>query len=150
MTSGPTSPPRADKQSVVEWSIRSSHFERFVALAYQNGRAPSEIQQSADRMWELAARASRLEGELASHSRKLEAIERRGRALRAEIGRKVEELAAEESRALREAGAERERMAKTQSKVTDAKKLWEQVNRKAEDAEKTGGDVGALRKIFEE
>ena len=53
--------------------------------------------------WELAARApARLEGELSSHSRKLDALERRGRALRAEIGRKVEELAHEESRALRE------------------------------------------------
>jgi chromosome segregation ATPase len=70
------------------------------------------VQQAADSMWELAARASRLEGELASHSRKLEAIERRGRALRAEIGRKVEELAGEESRALRDATCERERGAK--------------------------------------
>ena len=52
--------------------------------------------------WDLAARATRLEGEVASHTRKLEALERRGRALRAEIGRKVEELAHEESRALRE------------------------------------------------
>jgi serine/threonine-protein kinase len=43
-----------------------------------------------------------LEGEVATHTRKLEALERRGRALRAEIGRKVEELAHEESRVLRE------------------------------------------------
>jgi len=60
-------------------------------------------------MWDLAARAARLEGELASHSKKLGAIERRGRALRAEIGRKVEELAGEESRASREATAQSER-----------------------------------------
>jgi serine/threonine protein kinase len=45
---------------------------------------------------------TRLEGEVASHTRKLESLERRGRALRAEIGRKVEELAHEESRVLRE------------------------------------------------
>ncbi|MBJ74315.1 MAG: hypothetical protein CMN31_23810, partial [Sandaracinus sp.] len=51
-------------------------------------------------------------GELASHSRKLEAIGKRGRALRAEIGRKVEELAGEESRATRDALAERERAAR--------------------------------------
>ena len=37
-----------------------------------------------------------VEGELESHSKKLEAIEKRGRGLRAEIGRKVEELAGEE------------------------------------------------------
>jgi serine/threonine-protein kinase len=53
----------------------------------------------------LAARASRLEGEVASLTRKLDALERRGRALRAEIGRKVEDLAQEESRILREASA---------------------------------------------
>ena len=79
-----------------------------------NGTAPAEIQRAAEKMWELAARASRLEGELASHSRKLEAIEKRGRALRAEIGRKVEEFAGEESRAMREASAERQRAERLQ------------------------------------
>ena len=106
---GPPPPPPAPTPGVVEWSRRAANFLRATARAYPNGRAPEKVQQSADRMWELAARASRLEGELASHSRKLEAIEKRGRALRAEIGRKVEELAGEESRALREAALERER-----------------------------------------
>ncbi len=105
----PPPPPPAPTPGVVEWSRRASNFLRAMARAYPNGRAPDQVQQAADRMWDLAARASRIEGELASHSRKLEAIERRGRALRAEIGRKVEELASEESRALRDAGAERER-----------------------------------------
>jgi len=73
-------------------------------------------------MWDLAARASRLEGELASHQRKLEAIEKRGRALRAEIGRKVEELAGEESRAMREALAERERASRIQAMRAQAER----------------------------
>lgn len=103
----PPPPPPAQTPGVVEWSRRAAHFIRAVSRAYPNGRAPDTIQQAADRMWEVAARASRLEGELASHSRKLEAIEKRGRALRAEIGRKVEELAGEESRAMREASTER-------------------------------------------
>jgi serine/threonine-protein kinase len=106
---GPPPPPPAPTPGVVEWSRRAANFLRATARAYPNGRAPEKVQQSAERMWDLAARASRLEGELASHSRKLEAIEKRGRALRAEIGRKVEELAGEESRALREAALERER-----------------------------------------
>ena len=104
----PPPPPPAPSPGVVEWSRRASNFLRATARAYPNGRAPDAVRQAAERMWELAARASRLEGELASHSRKLEAIEKRGRALRAEIGRKVEELAGEESRAMREAAAERE------------------------------------------
>ena len=54
------------------------------------------MQSAVSQAWDLASRASRLEGEVASHTRKLEALERRGRALRAEIGRKVEELAHEE------------------------------------------------------
>lgn len=105
----PPPPPPAPTPGVVEWSRRAANFLRATARAYPNGRAPVEVRKAADRMWDLAARASRLEGELASHSRKLEAIEKRGRALRAEIGRKVEELAGEESRALRDATAERER-----------------------------------------
>ncbi|MEM6955117.1 MAG: protein kinase [Myxococcota bacterium] len=107
-------PPPAPSPGVVEWSRRAANFARAVARAYPNGRAPEEIQSSADRMWEVASRAARLEGELSSHSKKLEAIEKRGRALRAEIGRKVEELAGEESRALRDAQRERERATRTQ------------------------------------
>lgn len=102
-------PPPAPSPGVVEWSRRAANFLRATARAYPNGKAPEEIRKASEHIWELAARASRLEGELASHSKKLEAIEKRGRALRAEIGRKVEELAGEESRALREAAAERER-----------------------------------------
>ncbi|HJL10192.1 MAG TPA: protein kinase [Polyangiaceae bacterium LLY-WYZ-15_(1-7)] len=108
----PSAPPPAPTPGVVEWSRRAANFLRATARAYPNGRAPDEIRKAAERMWDLAARASRLEGELASHSRKLEAIGKRGRALRAEIGRKVEELAGEESRATRDALAERERAAR--------------------------------------
>lgn len=100
---------------MVEWSRRASNFLRAMARAYPNGKAPDTVQQAADKIWDFAARASRLEGELASHSRKLEAIEKRGRALRAEIGRKVEELAGEESRAMRDAQRERERAARTEA-----------------------------------
>ncbi len=75
------------------------------------GNPPAEVQSAVAQAWDLASRASRLEGEVASHTRKLEALERRGRALRAEIGRKVEELAHEESRALRELAAEQDEVA---------------------------------------
>jgi serine/threonine-protein kinase len=93
---------------VVEWSRTAANFLRAVARAYPDGNAPTEVQGASDQIWELASRASRLEGELESHSKKLETIEKRGRALRAEIGRKVEDLAGEESRALRDASSERD------------------------------------------
>jgi hypothetical protein len=59
---------------------------------------------------------------VASHTRKLEALERRGRALRAEIGRKVEELAHEESRALRDAAAEQKDVLKIKEQMIVAER----------------------------
>jgi serine/threonine-protein kinase len=146
----PPPPPPAPTPGVVEWSKRAANFIRLVARAYPNGRAPEDVQQSADKIWEIAARASRLEGELASHAKKLEAIERRGRALRAEIGRKVEELSHEESRASRDASAERERAERVRKQIDEAKKQEQQAYVHADEAMRTGGDIRTLRQIFEE
>lgn len=133
----PPPPPPARSPGVVEWSRRAANFSRAVARAYPNGRAPDEIQKAADNMWEVAARAARLEGELSSHSRKLEAIEKRGRALRAEIGRKVEELAGEESRALRDAQRERERAARTNAQKSTAQQEFDASRRRIQGGEQT-------------
>ena len=146
----PPPPPPAPSPGVVEWSRRASNFLRAMARAYPNGRAPDQIQQAADRMWELAARASRLEGELASHSRKLEAIERRGRALRAEIGRKVEELAGEESRALREATSEREHADRLLQHKMQTERELAVAQQRADAALAAGGNVAVIRKAFED
>lgn len=146
-TVAPPPPPPAPTPGVVEWSRRASHFIRAVARAYPNGRAPDAVQQAADRMWEVAARASRLEGELSSHSRKLEAIEKRGRALRAEIGRKVEELAGEESRAMREAAAGRghaERI--SQLRAASERDLAAALQR----AESAISQPASMRKLYED
>lgn len=118
----PPPPPPAQSPGVVEWSRTAANFLRAVARAYPNGDPPEQLQSSADQIWQLASRASRLEGELESHAKKLEAIEKRGRGLRAEIGRKVEELAGEESRALREAAGERERTAAILERRKEAEK----------------------------
>ncbi len=85
--SAPQPPPPAPSAGVAEWATRAAQFGRMVARAYPAGDAPAEVQTSLEDAWRLANRASRLEGEVASHMRKLEALERRGRALRAEIGR---------------------------------------------------------------
>lgn len=140
-------PPPAPTPGVIEWSRRAAYFARMVARAYPNGRVPPEVQQAADQMWELSARASRLEGELASHHKKLEAIERRGRALRAEIGRKVEELAEEESRTLRDAAAERTRVEELAKRLAEANQQWELAHQRAL---MTGGDPSIMRAVFEE
>jgi serine/threonine protein kinase len=145
----PQPPPPAPTAGVQEWGTRASNYQRILSRAYPNGRVPTELQAAADTLWELASRAARLEGELASQTRKLEATERRGRALRAELGRKVEELATEESRALREASDWRERAQATESTVASAQQELEGAERRARDAETRGGDVRAVRPIFE-
>jgi len=134
----PPPPPPAPTPGVVEWSRRASNFLRAMARAYPNGKAPDPVQEAADKIWDYAARASRLEGELASHSRKLEAIEKRGRALRAEIGRKVEELAGEESRAMRDAQRERERAARTEAQRARAEQELGSARRRIDGGESSG------------
>jgi serine/threonine-protein kinase len=142
-------PPPAPTPGVQEWGTRAANFQRTLARAYPNGRVPPELQAAIDSVWEMASRGSRLEGELASQSRKLDATERRGRALRAELGRKVEELATEESRALREATDWRERLRAVELEVSAFQQEREVTERKAKEAETRGGDIRTLRQIFE-
>jgi serine/threonine-protein kinase len=117
-----------------------------VSRAYPGGNAPAEVQSAVSQAWDLASRASRLEGEVASHTRKLEALERRGRALRAEIGRKVEELAHEESRALRELSAEQAEVARLREAVQQAERTAAQAKQAADQA---SGSASHMRSLFE-
>jgi serine/threonine-protein kinase len=142
-------PPPAPSPGVVEWSRRAAYFSRMIARAYPNGRVPEELQHAGEQLWEVSARASRLEGELASHQRKLDAIERRGRALRAEIGRKVEDLAEEESRTLRDAAAERERIAKLAARIEQERTSYEQMTREVLALERAAGDLARWKVAFE-
>jgi serine/threonine-protein kinase len=109
-----------------------------VSRAYPSGNAPQEIVTGVGRAWDLAARANRLEGEVATHTRKLEALERRGRALRAEIGRKVEELAHEESRVLREGAAFQEEAEKVRGELVAAERAAQTAKAQADAAERNG------------
>jgi serine/threonine-protein kinase len=142
-------PPPAPSPGVQEWGTRAANFQRTLARAYPNGRVPPELQAAIDSVWEMASRGSRLEGELASQSRKLDATERRGRALRAELGRKVEELATEESRALREAGDWRDRVRSVEQELGAAQQEREVNDKRAREAETRGGDIRVLRQVFE-
>ncbi|HSC89838.1 MAG TPA: protein kinase [Polyangiaceae bacterium] len=101
----PPPPPPPKTLAVSEWAGRTGLFARMVARTFAAGTVPEDVSRALKTLWEVSSQANMLEGEIASHTRKLEALERRGRALRAEIGRKVEELAQEESKALREAAA---------------------------------------------
>jgi eukaryotic-like serine/threonine-protein kinase len=140
----PAPPPQSE--GVIEWASRAALFSRMVSRAYPTSNAPPDVQQATAQAWELAARATRLEGEVASHTRKLEALERRGRALRAEIGRKVEELAHEESRALRELAAEQAESTRLREALQQAEKMATQAKAAADQASSAGPQ---LRPVFE-
>jgi serine/threonine-protein kinase len=119
-----------------------------VSRCYPQGNSPAEIQSAVAQAWDLASRATRLEGEVASHTRKLESLERRGRALRAEIGRKVEELAHEESRALREANSEQQEAQRLKELVQAAEKNAAAA-KQAADGGGAAGSPAQLRQIYE-
>jgi serine/threonine-protein kinase len=134
----PPPPPPPQTAGVIEWASRAALFARMASRAYPSGNTPPELVTALGQTWDLAARANRLEGEVASHTRKLEALERRGRALRAEIGRKVEELAHEESRVMREAGADGEDVEKVRVELGAAEKMATQARQLADVAVRQG------------
>ena len=140
----PAPPPQSE--GVIEWASRAALFSRMVSRAYPGGNGPADLQAAVSQAWDLAARATRLDVEVPSHTRKLEALERRGRALRAEIGRKVEELAHDESRALREVAAEQLEVQKLREAVQQAERTQVQSKQAADQA--TGG-AAQVRSVFE-
>jgi len=141
-------PPAPPPQSagVIEWASRAALFSRMVSRAHPASNAPAEVQTALSQVWDLASRATQLEGEVASHTRKLEALERRGRALRAEIGRKVEELAHEESRALRDLSTEQAEVTRLREALAHAERSAVQAKQAAD-----GGSSASaqLRAVFE-
>jgi serine/threonine-protein kinase len=118
-----------------------------LARAYPSGNGPPEVLQALATSWDVAARANGLEGEIASHTRRLEALERRGRALRAEIGRKVEELAQEESRALRDAQTHAEEEEAARGELTAAEKQAQESASRANEADRAGK---GSRQVYEQ
>jgi serine/threonine-protein kinase len=145
----PPPPPPPQSPGVIEWANRAGLFSRMVSRVYPTGNVPPEVHTGLTQAWDLASRATRLEGEVASHTRKLESLERRGRALRAEIGRKVEELAHEESRALRDAAAEQHEAARLRELVQVAERAGSTAKAQADQAAQQGGNPSALRAIYE-
>ena len=142
----PPPPPPPQSPGVIEWASRAALFSRMASRAYPTGNAPADVQSAVSQAWDLASRASRLEGEVASHTRKLEALERRGRALRAEIGRKVEELAHEESRTLRDLSSEQAEVTRLRDGLQQGEKVVAQAKQAADQA---SGASAQLRTIFE-
>jgi serine/threonine-protein kinase len=142
-------PPPGQTPGVQEWGTRAANFQRIVARGYPDGQVPQEVDRAVRTLWDLASRASRLEGELASHSRKMEASEKRGRALRAELGRRVEELATDESRAQREANDWRERARALDGELRAARQRLDASMQQAVRVEQTARDMPTLRAAFE-
>ena len=134
----PPPPPPPQSAGVTEWANRAAIFTRMVSRAYSGKEAPSDVLSALSQTWDLAARASRLEGEVASLTRKLDALERRGRALRAEIGRKVEDLAQEESRVLREAASHGEDVARAEGELVQLERAAQSARAEADAVKQSG------------
>lgn len=143
-TAAPPPAPPPKTLAVTEWASRAGLFSRMVSRAYPSGNAPPEVAQAVAIVWDVAAKANSLEGEVANHTRRLEALERRGRALRAEIGRKVEELAQEESRALREAAVHAEEESQARRELAQAQTAAREHVAAADHAEKLGQGTRTL------
>ncbi len=135
----PPPPPPPQTAGVTEWASRAALFSRMVSRAYPMNTVPAELTQALARIWDVAARANQLEGEVSNYTRKLDSLERRGRALRAEIGRKVEELAHEESRILREATADGEDAEKVRGELLAADRAAAAARQQADAATRAGG-----------
>jgi serine/threonine-protein kinase len=140
----PPAPPPPRTTPVSEWGTRAGIFGRMLARAYPAGNAPAELVTSLNTLWDVTAKANNLEGEIASFTRKLEALERRGRALRAEIGRKVEELAQEESRSLRDAAAYGEEEEAARRELVAAQQLAKEKVAQADVAERANQGTRAV------
>ena len=140
----PPPPPPPRSPGVTAWAGRAGMFSRMVSRAHPSGSVPAEVSAALASLWDVAAKANSLEGEVASHTRKLEALERRGRALRAEIGRKVEELAQEESRALREAGGYGEEEEAARREVVRAEQVAKEKVAHADQADRAGQGTRAI------
>ncbi len=123
---------------VSKWGERAGLFSRLIFRAFPGELAAKEVSQAVDTVWRVSASANKLEGEIAHQTRKLEALERRGRALRAEIGRKVEELAQDESKALRKTATFTEEEAEARKDLLIAQNSANEHIAAADHAEKIG------------
>ncbi len=142
----PPPPPPAHSPGVGEWTERAALLTRAVARAFPSGRTPEDVARAVQQLWEVASRAARLEGELAIHQKRLEAIERRGRALRADVGRKVEDLSEEQSRLLREAAEERERIRRLSQVLQRAQATHREARRRFDELPPSETDPDRFRR----
>lgn len=131
-------PPPPKTLQVTEWAERAGMLSRMVSRAFPGAAASADVLKSLSVVWDVSARANALEGEIAHQTRKLEALERRGRALRAEIGRKVEELAQDESKALRDAATYAEEEAHAKRELVQAQASAKEHIAAADHAERIG------------
>lgn len=144
----PASPlaPRAKPVNVTEWATHAGLYARMVARAFPEAETPAGAKKPLDQLWSLAAEANTLEGRVANATKTVEALERRGHSMKAEIGRMVEELAAEESRMLRAAGELAQEEAAARSAVERAEEFAHKCLVAADEADAEGR---GSRDVFE-
>lgn len=105
---------------IAQWALRATIFGRMVARGFPNGGGPKKLVQSLEDMWRLSASLTRLDGELQGEAKRNEALQKRGRDFRAQVGRRIEDLSREESRLKREIAAARSDLSRLRSEYEKA------------------------------
>ncbi len=134
------------REDVTDWARRAALYSRMVTRVFTAERTPEAARTSLKEVWQLAMQANTLEGRMATETARLEALERRGHTMKAEIGRMVEDLAAEESRVQRAATE----LATEEAAARTAVERAEDFSRKClavADAAEAAGE--ATRELFE-
>jgi len=138
--------PHKKPVNVTEWATHAGLYSRMLARVYGENETPAPADKALQKLWSLAAEANTLEGRIASETKRVDALERRGHSMKAEIGRMVEELAAEESRMLRTAAELAQEEASARSAVERAEEFAHKCLLAADEADRDGR---GSRDVFE-
>ncbi len=130
--------PRQKPVNVTDWATHAGLYSRMLARAYAEDETPSTARKALEQLWALAAKTNTLEGRITGETKRVEALERRGHSMKAEIGRMVEELAAEESRMLRTASELAQEEAAARSAVERAEEFAHKCLVAADEADAEG------------
>jgi serine/threonine-protein kinase len=133
---------------VAAWSLRAVMFARMVSRASPRIATSPQVRRALDDLWRLCAAVARVEGEIATEVAKVEAYERRGRDLRAQLGRQVEELAGEESRVKRSITEAQTQATAFRAESDEASKALDEAWAEIARLEASGNEA-ALRNAYE-
>jgi serine/threonine protein kinase len=133
-----------------QWALKATIFGRMVAASYPSGGEPEQVTSSLADLWRLAAKTTRLDGELQGVAKQNEQMQRRGRDFRAQVGRRIEDLSREQSRLKREIATATADLKRLQEEYEDAGRELAKARAIISSVDKGRDEMtGELRKAYE-